>query len=119
MSKTDLESEAELLKALAHPVRLAILKALADSERSVGALEQASGIGQPALSQQLAILRNAALVETRRKSKLVFYRINHARLADVGALLDSLGASVVISRESTVEPASLRRGGAATFARVC
>ncbi|ONF97147.1 ArsR/SmtB family transcription factor [Sphingomonas jeddahensis] len=119
MSKNDLEAEAELLKALAHPVRLAILRALAGGERSVGDLEQASGVGQPALSQQLAVLRNAALVETRRKSKLVFYRVNHARVSDASTFLDSLGGDLVTLRNSAAGQPPPSGRGAAMFARVC
>ena len=118
MSAADLEGTAELLKALAHPTRLAVLRTLIEGERSVGDLEQASGIGQPTLSQQLAILRNALLVETRRKSKLVFYRINHATLADVSALLDNFAGTTTISKEEADERARMRSNGVAMFARV-
>ncbi|PZU09828.1 metalloregulator ArsR/SmtB family transcription factor [Sphingomonas sp.] len=115
---SDLEASAELLKALAHATRLAILIALADSERSVGDLEKVSGIGQPALSQQLAVLRNAALVETRREAKLIFYRINHARLADVSALLDGLAGTVAVSRDDALTLRRVRAAGSAMFAKI-
>lgn len=118
MSMGDLEAAAELLKALAHVTRLAVLRALVDGERSVGDLEQASGIGQPALSQQLAVLRKADLVDTRREHKLVFYRINHDRLRDVSALLDSFAGTVAVSREEAGTLARLRGSGAAMFARI-
>lgn len=70
------DAPIELLKAMAHPARFAILQCLAARERNVGDIEQASGIGQPALSQQLAVLRDSGLVEARREAKMVFYRIN-------------------------------------------
>lgn len=112
-------TSADLLKALAHATRLAILHALAEGEKSVGEIEQASGIGQPGLSQQLAVLRNAELVETRRDAKLVFYAINRARLAHASALLDSLAGTVAVSGEEADVVQRLRRsGGAATFARM-
>ncbi len=114
----DLEASADLLKALAHPVRLAILPVLIDGERSVGAIEELSGIGQPGLSQQLAVLRNAELVQTRREAKQIFYRINHARIADLSALLDSFAGTVVVTRAEAEAVARLRSGGAAMFARV-
>ncbi|WP_155647654.1 ArsR/SmtB family transcription factor, partial [Erythrobacter donghaensis] len=62
----------EALKALAHPLRWRILRTLASGERNVGEIEQATGIGQPALSQQLGVLRKAGLVVTRKDAKLVF-----------------------------------------------
>jgi DNA-binding transcriptional ArsR family regulator len=64
-----------LLKALANPDRLLLLCQLAQEEMSVGELEAALGILQPTLSQQLTVLRNEALVETRREGKHVFYRV--------------------------------------------
>ncbi|PHQ63759.1 MAG: ArsR family transcriptional regulator [Sphingobium sp.] len=115
---SDLEATAELLKALAHVTRLAILHGLVDGERSVGDLERAAGIGQPTLSQQLAVLRKADLVDTRRDHKLVFYRINHDRLREVSALLDSFAGTVAVSREEAGTIARLRGNGAAMFARL-
>jgi DNA-binding transcriptional ArsR family regulator len=118
MSAPDLDAAAELLKALAHTTRLAILIALVDGERSVGDLERASGIAQPALSQQLAVLRGASLVGTRREAKQVFYRINHARLGEVSALLDSFAGTVAAPREEADAIGPSRGGSAAMFARV-
>lgn len=66
---------AEKLKVYAQPQRLMILSALLDAEHSVGELAAATGIGQPALSQQLAELRRAELVRTRREAKQVWYRL--------------------------------------------
>jgi len=68
-----------LLKALANPDRLLLLCQLAEREMSVGELEAALGILQPTLSQQLTVLRNEALVETRRDGKHVFYRVASPR----------------------------------------
>ena len=77
----------ETLKALAHPLRLRILQALAGVERNVGEIESVADVGQPALSQQLAVLRKAGLVATRKEAKLVFYRIEDGRLL---TLIDAL-----------------------------
>ena len=52
------------LKAVAHPVRLRILQTLSGAERNVGEIDDAAEIGQPTLSQQLAVLRGAGLVAT-------------------------------------------------------
>jgi DNA-binding transcriptional ArsR family regulator len=118
MTVQDLDAAAELLKALAHTTRLEILRSLVEGERSVGDLEQASGIGQPGLSQQLAVLRKADLVDTRREHKLVFYRINHARVRDLSAMLDSFAGTIAVSREDAEKLATARGGSAAMFARV-
>jgi ArsR family transcriptional regulator, virulence genes transcriptional regulator len=66
---------AALLAELANPRRLMILCELAQGERSVGALVEAVGLQQAALSQHLARLRGAGLVATRREAQMVFYRL--------------------------------------------
>ncbi len=71
---------AELLRFVATPQRLLLLCQLSQGESTVGALEAATGIRQPALSQQLAELRQRHLVATRRESRSIFYRIDDARI---------------------------------------
>jgi len=65
-----------LLKVLSNPDRLLILCRLAEGEMSVGQLEESLGIRQPTLSQQLTVLREEALVATRRQGKHIHYRID-------------------------------------------
>ena len=72
-----------LMKALANPDRLLLLCQLAEGEMSVGELEASLGILQPTLSQQLTVLRNEALVQTRRDGKHVFYRVASPRVLKV------------------------------------
>lgn len=64
-----------LLKALANPDRLLLLCQLSQSEHRVGELELLTGIQQPTLSQQLGVLREEQLVNTRREGKQIFYSI--------------------------------------------
>ena len=64
-----------LLKVLSNPDRMLLLCKLAEGEHSVGQLEAALGIGQPTLSQQLGVLRDEGMVQTRREGKQVFYTI--------------------------------------------
>ncbi len=66
-------SVSEKLKVYAQPQRLMILSCLMGGERNVAEIGAATGIGQPALSQQLAELRRADLVTTRRKAKQIWY----------------------------------------------
>jgi len=70
---------AGLLRTLAHPARLMIVCTLAEGEFSVGQLEQELGLHQPTLSQQLTVLRDAGIVETRREAKQIFYRLTEAK----------------------------------------
>jgi DNA-binding transcriptional ArsR family regulator len=74
---------ALLLKTLAHPARLMLACALVDGEFSVGELEDKLGIHQPTLSQQLTVLRQAGIVETRREGKQIFYRLTAEKAAQL------------------------------------
>lgn len=64
-----------LLKALANPDRMLLLCQLTQGEHSVGEFESVLGIQQPTLSQQLRVLREEQLVDTRREGKQIFYSI--------------------------------------------
>ena len=70
-----------LLKGLANESRLMIMCVLSEGEVSVGQLNQRIKISQSALSQHLAVLREQGLVQTRRESQTIYYR-----LADTAAM---------------------------------
>lgn|GEM_PF-405009 len=119
MNMTDeLEQGAELLRALAHPLRLAILRALVAGERPVAGIEAQSAITQPALSQQLAILRQAGLVRTRRAARQVFYRTDGAALEQATRLLTSLSSPAPPAAVAAAARRPARGEGAAMFAQV-
>lgn len=90
--------KADLFRALAHPVRVRALELLVRQERSVGDLAVALDIDVSHLSQQLAVLRRAAIVVTRRDGNTVYYSVQNpgiqallttARELIVAALQDS------------------------------
>ncbi|WAT16697.1 metalloregulator ArsR/SmtB family transcription factor [Aurantiacibacter sp. MUD11] len=103
------------LKAIAHPSRLRILQELAKGELNVGEIEQATEIGQPTLSQQLAVLRKAGLVDTRRQAKLVYYSLEQSML---GLVTETLGSLVPDAGKADDSGARRRAQGAANFARM-
>jgi DNA-binding transcriptional ArsR family regulator len=81
------EQVALFLRSLANRDRLLLLCHLIDGERTVGALEEATGIRQPSLSQQLGVLRDEGLVDTRREGRFVHYRIASAEAAELLGVL--------------------------------
>ena len=111
------EAEAEVLRVLGHPTRLALLTLIATAEQSVGTIETASGISQPGLSQQLALLRKAGLVATRRAAKQVYYRIDPTALRSVISLLQTLGGNGGATAVATASPRR-RAASAAMFAKI-
>ena len=108
------DAPIEELKAIAHPLRFRILQILKGGELNVGEIEQSSGIGQPALSQQLGVLRKAGLVETRKEAKLVYYSLDTTRLAELGELIGGTneGAADLPRERRSAAP------GVANFARL-
>lgn len=82
---------AQMLKLVANERRLLILCRLAvKREMSVGALAKAVGLGQSALSQHLAKMREEGLVATRRDAQTVFYRIADPNASRVLKLLKEI-----------------------------
>ena len=79
----DSAAAAEMLRALAHPMRLMILCRLLEGEAGVSELEQQLGLRQPNLSQQLAALRDAGLVSTRRESRCIIYQLTDPRVRPI------------------------------------
>ncbi len=75
------DSVSELLKSLAHPVRLKILCSLLDGERSVNALTEFCGISQSAMSQFLQRMKEEGLVDSRRERNRVFYHVANPKVS--------------------------------------
>ena len=67
--------QADLLKSLADPNRLMLLKKLGDGEKSVGELAASLDLRQSYTSQLLAILRHAGVIRSRRQGNMVYYRL--------------------------------------------
>ena len=102
------EIKAELFRALAHPARIRILEVLAASELSVGEIQPLVGIEMSHLSQQLAVLRRAGLVNTRKAGSSVFYAIRDPELVHLLAsakqlLINSLTVSQQLLSDLNVE----------------
>jgi ArsR family transcriptional regulator len=94
------EIKAELFRALAHPARIRILEVLAEGERSVGEVAPLVGIELSHLSQQLAVLRRAGLVATRKEGSTVFYAVRDpATVALLAAAKKVLINSLVETQE--------------------
>jgi DNA-binding transcriptional ArsR family regulator len=75
LSRPISEIKADLFKALAHPARVRVLEVLADGERAVGEIQPLVGIELSHLSQQLAVLRRAGLVSSRKDGSSVIYAV--------------------------------------------
>lgn len=79
-----------LLRLLANEDRLLLLCQLTQGEKNVSTLENLTGIRQPTLSQQLGVLRNEHVVETRREGKQIYYRLSNQEVEAILMTLYSL-----------------------------
>jgi ArsR family transcriptional regulator len=103
---------AARFKALSDEGRLSLLSALQRGEKSVGELADATGRPQPNVSQHLASLTHAGLVEARRDGTRIFYRIADPtvlRICDV--VCNSLVARAREERRQTTQARRRRRAG--------
>src|ERR1700684_4634669 len=76
-----LDAAGELLRALAAPVRIAIVLQLQESQRCVHELVDALDVPQPLVSQHLKILKAAGVVTGERSGRGVLYRLGRHHLA--------------------------------------
>jgi DNA-binding transcriptional ArsR family regulator len=100
------EVQAQLLKLLTHPVRLAILDILRDGEHCVCHMEAHLGYRQAYISQQVAVLREAGLIQDRRDGWNIFYRVTDPRIYSVLDTIQLMTGQPAVSlqREGIVCP---------------
>ncbi len=73
--------EADVFRVLADPTRRAVFERLVARELSVSDLKEGFSVSQPAISQHLAALRAAGLVQERREGRFSYYRADPQALA--------------------------------------
>jgi ArsR family transcriptional regulator len=82
-SRNTLDGAGELLRALAAPVRIAIVLQLRESPRCVHELVDTLGVTQPLVSQHLRILKSAGVVRGERTGREVIYELVDDHLARI------------------------------------
>lgn len=83
MSRPLYQLKAEFFKTLGHPVRIRVLELLGAREYAVSELLATIEIEPANLSQQLAVLRRAGLVTTRRDGSAVYYSLASPQVAEL------------------------------------
>ncbi|KFG88976.1 ArsR family transcriptional regulator [Sphingobium herbicidovorans NBRC 16415] len=112
---------AEKIRAFAQAQRLMILSCLLQGERNVGEIAEITGIGQPALSQQLGELRRAELVQTRKEAKQVWYMLASESVAlcmrNIEAMFAGIGSAQPVVTQSARDAPPVT-AGVASFAQI-
>ncbi|MFD7898792.1 ArsR/SmtB family transcription factor [Streptomyces sp. NPDC059743] len=83
MSAPLYQLKAEFFKTLGHPVRIRVLELLSEREHAVSEMLPEVGVEPSHLSQQLAVLRRANLVTTRREGSAVYYALANPNVAEL------------------------------------
>jgi DNA-binding transcriptional ArsR family regulator len=83
LAMNDYDRSAQLFKVLMHPARLAILDVLRNGEACVCHIEAALSYRQAYISQQLAALREAGLIQDRREGWNIYYRVTRPQVFEI------------------------------------
>ena len=93
------ERQAQICKAFAHSGRLRILDLLGNGERGVSELQNELRISKTSLSQQIAILKSAGVISTRRNGKQIYCSLSIPEVKDACQLIRGvLRAQLAASR---------------------
>jgi DNA-binding transcriptional ArsR family regulator len=105
------DADAALLAAVASPRRREILRLVWREERAAGAIHAAMpDVTKGAVSQHLAKLREAGLVEVDRRRRHRFYRARREALGPVGRMLEKLWSDALWRLKLQAELQEARRG---------
>jgi DNA-binding transcriptional ArsR family regulator len=77
------ERAADILKTVAHPIRLRIIEILQAKELSVTEIQNLLGISQSLTSQQLALMKARGILKSRKNGKMVYYCIERPEVVHV------------------------------------
>jgi len=81
IKEQELARSTEVLRALAHPLRMRILEFIDQYDKiNVNKIYSSLRLEQSITSQHLRILRHAGLVETERDGKFIYYRVNYSKM---------------------------------------
>ncbi|NOQ27106.1 MAG: metalloregulator ArsR/SmtB family transcription factor [Bacteroidales bacterium] len=84
LSIEQLESAANMLKAIAHPMRIAILSFLEDGKKlTVTEIHEMLKIEQSTTSHHLGILKDKGVLSSKREGKNTYYYLRHANLSNI------------------------------------
>jgi len=83
----DFDRESELLKALAHPVRLKMVEGLISNECNVNRIVEKLGLPQSTISQHLSILRTRGVVKGRKEGLKNCYKVVDPKVIELVKIL--------------------------------
>src|SRR4051812_39203115 len=104
---TLIDPDVQLLQALAHPTRLAIVRELADSSQVCACdFTDCCDVSQPTVSHHLRILKDAGVIQSERKGTSIFYRMVPEAADRLRAIAGELGGGARLIPVGTLRRAS-------------
>ncbi|ASR39233.1 transcriptional regulator [Prauserella marina] len=103
MTRPLYQLKAEFFKTLGHPARIRVLELLSEREHAVAEMLPEVGIEPANLSQQLAVLRRAGLVTTRKEGSTVFYTLTSPQVAELLAVARQILTGVLSGQVELLE----------------
>jgi DNA-binding transcriptional ArsR family regulator len=104
--------KAEFFKTLGHPARIRVLELLSEREHAVGEMLPEVGIEAAHLSQQLAVLRRANLVVTRKEGSTVYYSLTSPHVAELLRVARTILSGVLAGQAELLADLQAARGEA-------
>ncbi len=84
LNPEELENAASMLRAMAHPMRIAIISLLEDGDRmNVTQIHKNLEIEQSTASHHLGILKDKGVLNSQREGKNTFYLLKHESLKNI------------------------------------
>lgn len=100
LDQENLTYSAELLRALAHPLRLQILLFIDNNKSThVNKIYNTLGLEQSITSQHLRILREVDLVLTEREGKYIYYTVNYKKIKNINKLVNDFVGDKVAKKK--------------------
>ncbi len=87
---TGYEKSSQILKALAHPVRMEIIDRLEKNGCNVSKIQENLGLPQSTISQHLKVMKNAGILSSHRKGTTVCYRIEIKEIRKILSMLSGI-----------------------------
>lgn len=96
---------ARIMKAVAQPIRLAILDSLREGQRSVNDIAETVGAERSNVSRHLAVLTSAGILSSRKEGLQVFYRLHTPCILNVfGCVREVINADVKAGQRALCGP---------------
>lgn len=114
MSTPLYQLKAEFFKTLGHPARIRVLELLSEREHAVAEMLPEVGIEPAHLSQQLAVLRRANLVKTRKEGSNVYYSLTSPQVAELLRVARTILSGVLAGQAELLADLQAVHGGEET-----